>query len=128
MIITLSIILGSLIIITWVYSLFICWQLEQSVTIKTIETTVLLRHLQKGLRLSRRTWYQTQRQTRQVLGWTRENTTNIFIKILPNSAPLFSKQDKLSGLYLGPTSYFLKKISQPAKLPIKHLPEDKKML
>lgn len=128
MIITFAILLAILIFVTWIFSMFLCWKVTEDIPLTIVEIAPFLKQWNKGARLFRRGWYLTNRHTRDVIGRTRNNAANIIVKTLPQSAHLFVKQNKLSGLEIGPTSYYLKKISQKPKISLKRLPKSKKMI
>jgi hypothetical protein len=127
--ITLSIILGGLIVVTWGYAMFVYWQVSQGTPLALVESKPFVARWQQSLRLTRRGWYSTSVYSKQVLLWTNQKISALFVRLFPTSAPVFVKRDMLTGLTHGPSSFFLKTISsQKVVSPRRRLPRAKKMI
>lgn len=123
---TLIIVLAILIVATWLYAMYISWKATKGVPLALVESAPLLARVHRGLRLTRRGWYGAELLSKQALAWSNEKAGATFVKFFPKSAPVFVKHDLLTGLTHGPSSFFLKTISQPKKEA--RLPRTKKML
>ena len=127
MIVLASILLG-LILLTWIYSMYVSWKIAQGVPPLLLEAAPFVARWAQLARLTRRGWYKGMFKTEQVLSWSTTHIKNVFVKIFPNSAPVFTKRDAMTGLTQGPSSYFLKSISTSRKPGNKRLNKTKKMI
>lgn len=126
--IVLGIILITLILSTWLYSVYVSWKVSQGIHSTLIEAAPFVTRWARTIRLARRGWYSANIQVQKVLSWSSAHLTKAFVKIFPNSAPVFTKRDAMTGLTQGPSSYFLKSIGTSRKPGNKRLPKTKKMI
>lgn len=66
----------------------------------------------KTKRILRRFWFYLLRLLSKLQNFLTIAATKIFFKIFPKAKKLFISKDKLTGLEHGPSSYFLKSITQ----------------
>ena len=126
---SLLIVLGSLILVTWIFSMYVSWKATQGVPLALVQSAPFLARWDKGMRMTRRRWYGATRMTREAFTWSNKKASAVFVKFFPKSAPVFVKRDMLTGLTQGPSSYFLKTISKaPHKAGNRRLPRTKKVL
>ncbi len=128
MIVGLSITLVVLVIGTWLYMVYISWKASEAISPAVATYGPLLARLNQALRLTRRGWYGASLQGRKTLAWFSQKAQTTFIKIFPTAKSAFTKRDMMTGLTHGPSSYFLKTISQPRKKASKRLPRIKKVV
>lgn len=105
-----------LIITLWISVMLLWWRSEQQQPAKTIKPGDVIRSWNKAARLARRSWYGGMRYTTQVTAWGSNKVRTAFIAVFPKSKPAFVKQNPLTGLEHGPSSYFLANLT---KLPTK---------
>jgi hypothetical protein len=97
--------------LSWMTLMRIWWKKERGLTQEFSEEH-LLSYSKKGVRLTRRLWYRFTFYGQQVLTWLQRKLAKVFFSIFPNAAPAFAKKDGLVGLKHGPSSFFLKTISE----------------
>lgn len=125
MIVTTAIILFLLIIATWIASIYVSWQQEEH----TLSPVVHLpSYADKSARLMRRGWFAVIRAGKVSISWMSKHIALLFYKIFPKAKSAFMERDTLSGLDQGPTSYFLKSISEDARPTPKAQRRSKKVL
>jgi hypothetical protein len=95
----------------WVSIMYVWWKKEQG-TEQMPATIVAAEYAAVGARLSRRGWYAFMLQVRALGNWGNKKFQKIFFSLFPDAEPAFAKHDQLAGLKHGPTSYFLRSISE----------------
>ncbi len=127
--IALGIVLIALVITSWVLAIYSSWRAAEGNPGKVLTEEIIDTQVQKYLRLMRRGWYGTERTAEQALRWSGNKTRDAVVKVFPGTAPVFEKApDALTGLKHGPSSYFLKSISEKEPVKKKRLPSSKKMI
>lgn len=125
---TLGFVLLGLIVTTWVYAVFLSWKASTGTVFEPIKQSFFIETWHTVARLARRGWYRAGMEGKTVLTWSGKKAEGAFVTVFPKSAPAFVKKDELTGLEQGPSSYFLKSISVPGKIPQKRLPKTKKVV
>jgi hypothetical protein len=115
MIETLLIILGSLIVLLWLMTMILWWRTEQEKPVKTVKRQDVIHAWNKAARLARRSWYGSLRYSKQAVRWGTRKTSTAFIAVFPKSKAAFAKQDMLTGLEHGASSYYLASLSKKVK-------------
>lgn len=110
MITTLLILLIVLIVLFWLSVMLLWWHESEAHAHPTLDR-VALKQVDKVIRLTRRSYYAGELYSRRVFNWGNSSLGRAFVRIFPQSAPLFQKHDVLTGLENGPSSYFLHSIS-----------------
>jgi hypothetical protein len=111
MINALLIILAVLIIALWISTMALWRQSKEEIAAKTLKPRDVVYQWNKAARLTRRSWYGGLRYSKQAALWGNKKISAAFIAIFPKSKPAFVKQDILTGLEHGPSSYFLASLS-----------------
>ena len=120
MIRTLVIVIILLILALWISVMLLWWRTEQEKPVKTIKRGDIVRTINKAIRAGRKSWYTSLRYSKQVAAWGNKKARTAFVAVFPKSKPAFVKQDPLTGLEHGPSSYFLANLTKtPAPAPKK---------
>lgn len=113
---TIVFVLLGLILVTWLYTSYLSYKISKGTTFEPIERSLFVGKWTQVLRLVRRGWYSVNMEGKHLLLWSGKRAENAFVAVFPKSADAFAKKDELTGLHTGPSSYFLKSISnQPPK-------------
>lgn len=101
---------------TWFLAMYIWWKQEQGLTFSPVSLDETIAPLSdKMTRIARRKWYITLLYGKKAVRWNARHLTDLFYAIFPNAKVAFAKRDALTGLKDGPSSYFLKTISEKDK-------------
>ncbi len=116
MIVVLIVFLGICLIGTWLLAMYIWWKQEQGLTFTPVSLDETILPLSdKMTRIARRKWYLTLLYGKKAASWNARHLTDLFYAIFPSAKAAFAKRDALTGLKDGPSSYFLKTISEKDK-------------
>ncbi len=113
--ITLGFVLLGLLLALWGYSTYLSWKVSEGVSFAPIKAAPFVTRYVQTIRLVRRGWYGALLHAKAGLVWSGKRLEKGFVKIFPSAAPAFAKRDELTGLHTGPSSYFLKTISEDEK-------------
>ena len=103
--------LGVVIICAWLVVMRIWWNKEHHIE-QPLSSENVARLGEKGARLLRRGWYRTLFYGEIVRSWGSSMFARAFFYFFPSAKPAFAKKDELVGLAHGPSSFFLKSISE----------------
>ncbi len=117
-----------LIIALWISVMLLWWRSEQQQPAKTIKPSDVIRSWNKAARLARRSWYGGMRYTTQATAWGSQKVRTAFIAVFPKAKPAFVKQNPLTGLEHGPSSYFLANLTKMPKPKVKRAYAKRKKL
>lgn len=112
MILGLGIALVVLLFTFWIFTMYASYKIEQGVEQKEISVSDIGAMTERILRLFRRGFYAGSMYIRNGFSWSNKQIESGFIKIVPSSAPAFEEKDELTGLKVGPMSFFLQSISE----------------
>lgn len=108
---TLLILLAVCLFLSWLTLMGIWWQKEHN-NEKEFSFDQISYYGQYCARLARRGWYRCIFYLSRFGAWSNKKFARIFFSIFPNAEPAFTKKDTLTGLEHGPSSFFLKSISE----------------
>lgn len=111
MITTLLILLALTLVLTWVAVMVLWWHQSTETESVTLDR-VAIKHIEKVIRLSRRSYYAGFLYSRRAFGWGNKTLAKVFVRIFPQASSAFQKHDVMTGLEHGPSSYFLHSISE----------------
>jgi len=111
MITTLLILLAIALVLSWVSVMLLWWHQSNESEHATLDR-VAIKHIEKIIRLSRRSYYAGSLYSRRAFGWGNKTLAKVFVKAFPKASAAFQKHDIMSGLEHGPSSYFLHSISE----------------
>ncbi len=101
---------------TWLLAMYIWWKREYNTTFSPVPIDETILPLSdKMTRIARRKWYLTLLYGKKAIKWNAQHLTDLFYAIFPSAKVAFAKRDALTGLKDGPSSYFLKTISEKDK-------------
>ncbi|MCC6198759.1 hypothetical protein IT401_00905 [Candidatus Nomurabacteria bacterium] len=99
-------------LLSWVAYMYLWWKKDQGVPETPLTLADAQRSAEQGARLARRGWYQAQIQTQKAASWVQQKAGRAFFTIFPDAKEAFTKKDELAGFSHGPSSYFLRSISE----------------
>jgi hypothetical protein len=111
MIIALLVTTGLLALSLWLTVMYVWWKEEQGLA-QASATTVATAYFAICARLTRRGWYACTMYAKALGAWTNKKMQKLFFSLFPGAQPAFAKHDELAGLKHGPSSYFLRSISE----------------
>lgn len=112
MISTLLVTAAILAIALWLTIMYAWWRQESGAPVRTPATAIAVSYAAVCTRLARRGWYACMLYVGTVRRWTNRKVQKVFFSLFPAAKPAFAKHDALAGLKHGPTSYFLRSISE----------------
>jgi hypothetical protein len=106
----------------WLSVMYVWWRTENGVSDKPA-LAVANTYVAACIRLSRRGWYACTMYAKAVGIWGNKKMQKVFFALFPSAEPAFAKRDELVGLKDGPTSYFLRTISEKETIVLKRTPK-----
>lgn len=114
MIVFLAIFFIVILILAWVTLMGVWWQKEHKGE-NPLSSETIVTYGEFCARLARRGWYRCTFYFEKALSWSTRKLSKGFFILFPGAVPAFQKKDELAGFKHGPSSFFLKSISEKPK-------------